>query len=198
SQGGHAGLFAGQLARNYAPELSLKGIAVAAPATDLKSLLSEDIGSEIGKVLGCYTLWSWCKIYGLPQNQIFDPKGDALLNAITGTCIETLEDGFKIFGEARRLTPGFVVRNPASTEPWKSLLERNTPGAAPAGAALYISQGTKDPIVHFDITVAFVRKLQRNGEKVHFVQLPGVRHHLAGKVSAPTAVEWITQRFSDK
>src|SRR2546430_1245323 len=50
SQGGHAGLFAGQLAQNYAPEFSLKGIAVAAPATDLKSLLSEDIGSEIGKV----------------------------------------------------------------------------------------------------------------------------------------------------
>ena len=198
SQGGHAGLFAGQLARNYAPEFSLKGIAVAAPATDLKSLLSEDIGSEIGKVLGCYTLWSWCKIYALPQDQIFDPKDDALLNAITGTCIETLEDEFKIFGKARRLTPGFVVRNPASTEPWKSLLERNTPGAAPAGAPVYISQGTKDPIVHFDITLAFVRRLQRKGEKVHFVQLPGVRHHLAGKVSAPTAVEWIAQRFSNK
>ena len=31
SQGGQAALFAGQLARSYAPELKLQGVAVAAP-----------------------------------------------------------------------------------------------------------------------------------------------------------------------
>lgn len=197
SQGGHAALFAGQLARSYAPELSLKGIAVAAPATNLKSILREDISSGIGKALACFTLWSWCKIYGISQNTIFDPKDDAVLDAITGACTENLEEGFRAVGKVRRLTPGFVIRDPASTEPWKSLLERNTPGNAPAGAALYISQGTKDPIVHPDVTVAFVRKLQKKGENVHFVLLPGVRHHLAARVSAPAALEWIAQRFAE-
>ena len=39
SQGGHAVLFATQLAASYAPELSLKGVAAIAPPTDLATLL---------------------------------------------------------------------------------------------------------------------------------------------------------------
>ena len=35
SQGGHAALWTGQLARRYAPDLTLVGVAAAAPATDL-------------------------------------------------------------------------------------------------------------------------------------------------------------------
>ena len=45
SQGGHAALFTGELAPEYAPELKLVGIAVAAPATDLVELFKAQKGS---------------------------------------------------------------------------------------------------------------------------------------------------------
>ena len=39
SQGGHAALFAGELAGSYAPELRLGGVMAAAPAADLEAIL---------------------------------------------------------------------------------------------------------------------------------------------------------------
>ena len=43
SQGGHAALFAAQSIDTYAPELRLHGVAVAAPATELSTLLDDHI-----------------------------------------------------------------------------------------------------------------------------------------------------------
>ena len=43
SQGGHAALFTGIVAKAYAPQLELLGVAAAAPATDLVTLMNEDI-----------------------------------------------------------------------------------------------------------------------------------------------------------
>src|ERR1700754_3176238 len=44
SQGGQAALFTGILAKTYAPELTLLGVAAAAPATDLVTLMNDDLG----------------------------------------------------------------------------------------------------------------------------------------------------------
>jgi acetyl esterase/lipase len=195
SQGGQAVLFAGQMARSYAPEWKLCGIAAAAPATNLTALLDADIATPVGKVLGCYALWSWSRIYGVPQNRIFDPRYNAQLDAITSTCVQSLEQGLQITRFAKKLPNDFLLAEPAKVEPWKSLLRRNTPGQAPAGAPLFISQGTEDPIVHYGLTVAFVAKLRQNGEQVDFLPLPGVKHNPAGRVSAPDAVDWLAQRL---
>ena len=49
SQGGQAVLVAGMMASAYAPELRLLGVAAAAPATDLATLMSDDLNSIGGK-----------------------------------------------------------------------------------------------------------------------------------------------------
>lgn len=58
SQGGQAALFTGMIASSYAPELRLRGVAAAAPATDLATLLRDDIGTVGGKNIAAMTLWS--------------------------------------------------------------------------------------------------------------------------------------------
>ncbi len=52
SQGGHAVLFAALQAVAYAPELSVRAAAVAAPAADLGTLLDDDIGNVSGVTIG--------------------------------------------------------------------------------------------------------------------------------------------------
>jgi len=195
SQGGQAVLFAGQMARRYTPELKLAGIAAAAPATNLAALLDEDISSPVGKVLGSYALWSWSRIYNVPQDKIFNPRYKRDLDDITSTCVQSLEQGLRIVRYANRLPNDFLLASPAKVEPWKSLLLLNTPGRAPAGAPLFISQGTADPIVHYNLTAAFAEKLRRNGERVKFVTLKGVKHNPAGRISAPYAIPWLAQQF---
>src|ERR1700728_2111254 len=49
SQGSQAALFSGIIARDYAPELHLQGVAAAAPATDLKTLLRDDANTDGGR-----------------------------------------------------------------------------------------------------------------------------------------------------
>ena len=45
SQGGHAALFTGLIAKSYAPELSLLGVAAAAPASELADLMDDDLST---------------------------------------------------------------------------------------------------------------------------------------------------------
>src|ERR1700722_1939939 len=59
SQGGQAVLYAGALAKSYAPELDLVGVAAAAPATELATLMADDLNSAGGRNLTAMTLWSW-------------------------------------------------------------------------------------------------------------------------------------------
>ena len=73
SQGGQAALFTGILARYYAPELRLVGVAAAAPATELATLLSEDIDTSGGKNLTAMTLWSRSRVFGAPMTRVVTP-----------------------------------------------------------------------------------------------------------------------------
>jgi Secretory lipase len=57
SQGGQAALFTGAIAKSYAPELDLVGVAAAAPASELITLINEDLGSTGGKNIAAMTLW---------------------------------------------------------------------------------------------------------------------------------------------
>jgi len=72
SQGGQATFFTGMIARTYAPELALLGVAAAAPATDLATLMNDDIDSVGGRNITAMTLWSWQRIYGAPMDKIVD------------------------------------------------------------------------------------------------------------------------------
>jgi acetyl esterase/lipase len=73
SQGGQAALFTGLIAKSYAPELDLAGVAAAAPATELAMLLDDDIASSGGRNLTSMTLWSWSRLFGAPIDRVVDP-----------------------------------------------------------------------------------------------------------------------------
>ncbi len=64
SQGGQAALFTGLISKTYAPELRLVGVAAAAPATDLATLMTDDLNTSGGRNLAAMTVWSWARVYG--------------------------------------------------------------------------------------------------------------------------------------
>jgi pimeloyl-ACP methyl ester carboxylesterase len=198
SQGGHAVLFAGEMARSYAPELALVGVAAAAPATNLATLLKDDINSPVGRVLAAYALSSWSKIYGAPLDPMVAPATQPAFDRVVADCIENIGEAYRVSVDVRPLRIGFPLRDPSTVAPWPGLFARNMPGHARAGAPLFISQGTIDPIVRPDVTAQFVKVQRVRGETVRFVKLDHVGHHTAGKVSAPAAVAWIDDRFANK
>jgi dipeptidyl aminopeptidase/acylaminoacyl peptidase len=72
---------------------------------------------------------------------------------------------------------------------------RNSPGQAPAGAPVFIAQGTADTTVRPEITKRFGEALCAQGVRVSFVPLPGVTHTFAARDSANAALSWMTERF---
>ncbi len=198
SQGGHAALFTGQDAARYAPELTLVGVAAAAPATDLIELFDADHTTIAGKTLTAMALLSWHDTFALPLDAIIAPKAKPSFERVARDCIQSISEMLKIEQDTQSLQTNFLTANPTVAEPWKSIMARNSPGAAPAGAPVFIAQGTDDDIVRPHITKRFADHLCLKGTKVHMVMIEGASHSLAGMDSARAAVRWMTDRFAGR
>ncbi len=197
SQGGQAALYAGLLASTYAPELKLVGIAVAAPATDLSTLMRDDFASSGGKGLTALTLWSWSRVFDIKLDKIVDPKAMVTIDTLAGGCIETIFDLLERRFEERPLAKDFLtVADISAAEPWNGLLKRNTPGVLPREIPVFVAQGLADGIVRPEVTISYVRRLCSNGSSVDFVALPRVGHGFIARDTAKDAAQWIGNRFA--
>jgi acetyl esterase/lipase len=198
SQGGHAALFTGQLAASYAPELKLVGVAAAAPATELAQLFDADINTNAGRTLSAMALYSWAKVFDTPLTSILDASAKGSFESVAHDCIESLAEMLQIEQDTKGLYQRFLKANPTKLEPWKDIMARNSPGAAPAGAPVFIAQGTADDIVRPHITKRFAEGLCNAGTRVHMLALDGVSHTFAGMDSADAAVAWMADRLEGR
>jgi hypothetical protein len=148
SQGGQAALFAGELAKSYAPELDLIGVAAAAPATELVALMGDDFKTTGGKNLTAMTLWSWSRVFAAPIDRVVTPEAIPTVDRLADECIESIFDIRERRRTERPLEAHFLsVPNIADVEPWKTLAVKNTPGVLPRGVPLFLAQGTTDDLV---------------------------------------------------
>jgi acetyl esterase/lipase len=194
SEGGHAALFTGELAARYAPDLKLIGVAAAAPATYLVELLEADAATE--QDLIAMALLSWTKLENVPPETIVEPAALSAFNKTARDCLTSIAQFEILEKDEKPLQTGkFIKINPSKTEPWKGIMVRNSPGHAPAGAPVFIAQGTADTTVDPHVTKRFAKALCAKGERVMFVELPGVSHIFVARDAAPTAIRWMHDRF---
>ncbi len=196
SQGGHASLYTGELAASYAPDLKLVGVAAAAPATNLIELFDADKSSAVGKELTAMALYSWSLLYHDPASSLVDPAAMPVFEQLAHDCIELIAEFAAIENAEKPLNrEQFLKANPTLIEPWRGIMQKNTPGEAPAGAPVFIAQGTADTTVRPEITKQFGEVLCKQGTRVDYVLLPGVSHTFAAKESVGRALAWMTERF---
>jgi acetyl esterase/lipase len=196
SQGGQAALFTGMIAKAYGPELQLVGVAAAAPATDLAALMTDDLNTAGGRNLTAMTMWSWARVFNAPINEVVEPAAMATVNALANECIEGAFDLYVREKMSAPLATAFLsVKNPATIEPWKSLLAQNTAGDLPPDIPLFLSQGLSDGLVRPAVTQAYKVRLCKAGSKVKMLLMPGVSHGFIGYDSADAAADWMADRF---
>lgn len=197
SQGGQAALFTGLIAARYAPDLKLVGVAAAAPATDLATLMSDDMGTSGGNNVTAMTLWSWSRVYGAPLDAVVTAQAEPVVDQLAGLCLESLSDAFSRLGPTEGLKKGFLkVDNLADREPWRRLLAENSPGPVPAHIPVFLAQGASDPLVRPSITEAYRDRLCQAGNRVDFVLLANVGHLMIAHDTAADAVAWMAARFA--
>ena len=194
SQGGQAALFAAQDATTYAPELHLIGAAVAAPATELGVLLDDHQDDVSGVTIGSYAFDAFERVYGAddPKVQlstILTPAAIAALPKMTPLCL--LGQMKEIHALADPLIGKFLASDPNTTEPWKSLLAENTPGAKPIGVPMFVAQGEADELVKPTATAQYVQGRCAAGEHVDFRTYPGINHGEVADRALFQFIPWI-------
>src|SRR5580698_7737199 len=199
SQGGHAALFTGLIAKTYAPELDLLGVAAAAPATDLPTLMNEDIDSVGGKNITAMTLWSWQRVFHAEMDKVVDPRATPAIDQLAEECIEGPFDLRQRQLTEQPLQQYFLTtRHPSDVEPWHSLLAENSPGALPPEIPVFLAQGTDDVIIHPKVTEDYEAKLCHAGSKVRMLLMPNIGHGRDAQASTQAVLAWISERFAGK
>lgn len=197
SQGGHAALYTGLLAHLYAPELQLVGVAAAAPATELGTLLRDDFKTAVGKILTAMTLWSWSRVFDAPIQDVVLSDEMPTASRLGEQCIETPFENLTAAMIEIPLQKKFLaVPDITRVEPWRSIMLRNTPGPLRRGLPLLMIQGSADTIVEPAVTEAYVERQCKAGGPVRFMLMPGIGHDPIARDMAPAAVQWMADRFA--
>ena len=195
SQGGHAALFAASLARSYAGELTLLGVAAAAPASNLGVLLDDDINSIAGRILAAMTLLSWSRNFGIPLDGLVNEHSLKVVEHIDKHCVDGLGGEIEALSAEQDLGSKFLNFDPDTRQPWQGLMAKNNPETLPLAVPAFIAQGAADSLVLPSVTADFVRALCRHDKAVSYLTIPGVDHGLIAEKSAPQAVSWMEGRF---
>jgi pimeloyl-ACP methyl ester carboxylesterase len=201
SQGGQAALFAGQLQPDYAPELDLKGVAVAAPAGELGELLAADIDDVSGVTIGAYAFGAFQEAYAdeypdLELTSVLTPAGAAAVPDMMPLCL--LGQNKRLHAIATPLIGKFVAHDPTTTEPWATFLEENTPGADEIEVPVLVAQGLKDTLVKPETTDSLVQHLCKAGDEVQYKTYPGATHGTIAYRTVPLLIPWLKARVADK
>lgn len=194
SQGGQAVLFAAQRAPAYAPELTVEGVAAAAPAADLNALMRADIVNVSGVTIASYAVPAYTDAYAERYSRaaiegILTLAGRDATPRMNELCL--LSENAQLHAIADPLIGGYVRQDPATTEPWQTMLRENSAGGEPIRVPIFIAQGEADTLVIPSTTAQFVQRLCAQGENVSFRTLPGIGHGPAAYAALPEALPWL-------
>jgi alpha-beta hydrolase superfamily lysophospholipase len=196
SQGGQAALFAAQRDASYSPDLHLEGVAVAAPAANLNALMTDDIVNLSGVTIASYAFPSFEAAYAGRYSKesidsVLTPAGAAATPRMAALCL--LSQNKQIHAIADPLVGRYVTSDPATTEPWQTMLRENSAGGAPITVPVFVGQGLADKLVIPSATEAYVRLLCSQGADVAFHTFPHINHGLVAYASIPELLPWMAQ-----
>lgn len=194
SQGGQAVLFAAERAAEYAPELRLHGVAVAAPAADLIALMNDDIIDISGVTIASYAIPAYTAAYSdrfgeEAISSILTPAGAAATPRMAEMCLLTQNE--EIHAIAGPLVGGYVTSDPSTTEPWQTMLRENSAGGSPITVPVFVAQGDADTLVIPAATEKYVDLLCSQKAEVSFHRMPDVDHGLAAYAAIPELLVWL-------
>lgn len=197
SQGGHAVLWTGVLAADYAPELELLGVAAFAPASDLHALADGLRTEAIGKLVGAYIAGSWDAAFpDLEVRSRLTPTYGPVVARITDLCF-TGRDVLAALATATQMSRE-VFRPGALDGPLGQRLRENSPeGTIPVPVLL--AQGDADPLVLPEQQARFVAARCAEGMTLDSRVYPGLDHLslvAAGSPLTGDVLEWTEARFA--
>jgi len=192
SQGGHAALFAGEMAGEYAPELTLEGVIAGAPATEIARTIP--LAAQFPRAAGFYALAAKGLLAAYPDDvdeaSLFTPEALEAAKVADDACVVDVIQQLSTFPGS--LAPGDISEDEVIVD----LFEQSSAGDRPAGAPVLVVQGTTDMIVNKGSTDRFVEKVCALGDVVDYVTYEGAGHVDVVATAKPDILAWISARFT--
>ncbi len=138
SQGGGATLWAAELAPTYAPDTNVVGAVAGAPAVELKLLATALRTSPFFGYVFMASAGFQASYPDLDLSIVLTPAGVAAAKSAADACFETVT---LLRGKP---ADDYIKADPASTEPFATYLEDNTPGNIPTKVPIFVYQGDLD------------------------------------------------------
>ncbi len=205
SQGGHAALWTGAVARAYAPELRILGVAAISPAADPRGMAELIVDSAHQSPLTTIAV-AWVLI---PYSQAYAdvdftaevaPAGRAVVREMSARC--TSQPGLLVsvlsalgIGAGDRL----YIGDPTAGAMGTRLDENKTIGPWPM--PLMIAWGGADEVISPTLQHRYVGDLCAAGIPLTWREYPGYSHMsivASGSDFLPTLVSWTSDRFAGR
>ena len=190
SEGGHAVLWAAELAPSYAPQLQLVGVAAIAPAADLPELVRLAGNRPASVTSGAMLLVvAWSDAYRAPLDVLL-PAGRTAAARVRSSCLEELA-----------ASPAVAAVRPTDllkVTPWPTLLARNTPGHAATRVPMLITQGTADERVAPASNRSMAARLCRAGDRVQLRTYANADHLGIIDAAGDDLLAWLSDRLTGR
>jgi pimeloyl-ACP methyl ester carboxylesterase len=187
SQGGHAAGFAAQLAPTYAPDLDVRGAAIAAPVSDVDHFArrAEDRADQFGVLVTI--VGSYAHAYpDLDPSTVFTTEVVGQLTELERLCIGDINIFFN------RSLPDMLAAKPSGRTEFAARFAENQLGNTSIPVPVLVVQGAKDDIVDPADTQALVDRWCARGVDVQYVVKPDSRHGVLGD---EPYFDWIQDRL---
>lgn len=193
SQGGHAALFAGEIAPIWAPELEVFGVISAAPASEFRGIIG------LGVVLPGARGFIWQLTIGfeaayaeLSIDDVYTPEARGAID----TLLDEEACGAE-FGEVAATFDGAgFATSPFDIPAWVTRLEENSPGKVPTEVPILLIQGEADMVVPIVLTDALYSRLCTIGDEIDYRVFEGYGHNDSTQQNMPLMLEWTAARFA--
>jgi len=196
SQGGHAALFAGQLASTYAKDLQIKGVVAAAPVGSLTDLLpasppAQELPSQPYAAMAAIV---WSEIYpDIRLNEVLTPAGADLQGIVTEKCSPATATAASTFSADQLFQASWSTAAGMS-----AAIAENSPGSNPLPMPVLLVQGLGDEIVTPASTDAVDARLCEHHDQVQYNSYPGNGHSSVLLEAEGDIVRWIDDRFAEQ
>jgi acetyl esterase/lipase len=191
SQGGHAALFAGEIAATWAPDLKLLGVVAGAPPSQLRNVGDSVSTSPFRGYLFMVAAGLQAADPTLNLNDVITAKAQEVLPVVDTGCNSEVFAAFNKFPMDQLL-----IKDGLTRDPWKSALAANEPGKVKTNAPILIIHGDKDEQIPVETSAALKKKLCALGNSVERKIYPGQDHGGAALASLFDVTAWLSLRVA--
>ena len=191
SQGGHAALFAAEVAEEWAPELDVRGAAAGAPPSEFR-LLSKTVGD--GSSLGYLAMIAAGINAANPEAELGDILTDDavdLLDVVDNECTGGVLNAF-----AGKPVDEVIAADPASIPEWERAIEAIDPGQIKTDVPLFVFHGSDDELVPARGSELLLQRLCGLGQTIERKEYPGQSHGGVVVAALGDLMAWLEGRLA--